>query len=307
MTSLTTGTKVDRLRSVKLEIQGELASDGSGVKLTRFMGTRALMMLDPFLLFDMIYSDEPRDYLGGFPDHPHRGFETVSYSLAGRIRHEDNKGHAGVIEPGGVQWMTAGRGIVHSEIPEQIDGLLWGFQLWINLPAVDKMTEPRYQEFPSSRIPVEHQANGTQIRVIAGQTSLGTTGPIQPGATEPIYLDVAIASSRRDSASAEAKPIAPGNDFSQIIPATHNAFIFVYDGNITIVGNLAQQQIVKAGTLAVLSEGDHLQICTQNTIGKFLLIAGKPLNEPVAHGGPFVMNTKAEVLQAYQDYSAGRF
>lgn len=284
---------IDRLRSVTLVIQGQPASDGAGVQLTRLIGTSAFLMLDPFLLLDMFYSAEPHDYLAGFPDHPHRGFETVSYVLAGRMRHEDNKGHTGVIEPGGVQWMTAGRGIVHSEMPEQTDGLLWGFQLWINLPAAQKMTNPHYQEFAASEIPVEQRSDGTKVRAIAGQTNLGMIGPIQQGATEPIYLDVAI---------------APNGNLIETIPTTHNAFLFVYEGSVTVLADHpGEEQIVKAGTLAVLGEGEGVRVRTDDTAGKFLLIAGKPLNEPVAHGGPFVMNTRAEVLQAYQDYQAGRF
>ena len=280
-------------RSVALAVPGIATLDGAGVRLTRTLGTPILPMLDPFLLLDMFYSDRPQDYIAGFPDHPHRGFETVSYMLAGRVRHEDNKGHVGVIEPGGIQWMTAGRGIVHSEMPEQTNGLLWGFQLWINLPAAEKMTAPRYQEFNASQIPVEQRSPGNQVRVIAGQTSLGTRGPVYPGTTEVIYWDVVVAS----------------NDvFSEAIPTTHNSFILVYDGQIAVLSNHPEQkQIVEPGTLAVLGAGDRVQMSAIGNGGKFLLIAGKPLNEPVAHGGPFVMNTRAEVLQAYQDYQAGRF
>lgn len=280
-------------RSVVLSVPGISASDGAGVRLTRVIGTPALQMLDPFLLLDMFHSDHPQDYIAGFPDHPHRGFETVSYILAGCIRHEDNKGHVSVIKPGGVQWMTAGRGVVHSEMPEQIDGLLWGFQLWINLPAAEKMTDPRYQEFDANDIPVEQRSPGTTVRVIAGQTSLGTQGPIQPATTEPIYLDVAIAADY---------------EFSEPLPQTHNSFLFVYDGQVTIhADDPALEQNVNAGTLAVLGDGHHVRARTNSGFGRFLLIAGKPLNEPVAHSGPFVMNTRTEVLQAYHDYQAGRF
>lgn len=280
-------------RPVALMVPGIPASDGAGVRLTRVLGTSALPILDPFLLLDMFYSDQPQDYVAGFPDHPHRGFETVSYVLAGRVRHEDNKGHVGVIEPGGVQWMTAGRGIVHSEMPEQTDGLLWGFQLWLNLPADQKMTDPRYQEFDASEIPVESRSSDVQVRVIAGQTSLGTRGPIQQGTTEPVYWDVAI---------------APNQTFCEILSPAHNSFIFVYDGQVSVHADHPEPaQPVEAGTLAVLGEGKQVQISADGQTGKFLLIAGKPLNEPVAHGGPFVMNTRAEVLQAHQDYLAGRF
>lgn len=285
-------SKRDR-RFVTLMVPGLPASDGAGVRLTRVLGTSALPLLDPFLLLDMFYSDQPQDYIAGFPDHPHRGFETVSYVLAGKVRHDDNQGHGGVIQPGGVQWMTAGRGIVHSEMPEQTDGLLWGFQLWINLPAAEKMTDPRYQEFDPSDIPVEVRSPGVQARVIAGETSHGTLGPVQPGTTQAIYLDVAI---------------APNQYFSEGLPPTPNSFIFVYDGQVTVHGNGPDQtQRVEAGTLAVLGEGNHIAVSANAQPGKFLLIAGQPLNEPVAHGRPFVMNTRAEVLQAHQDYLAGRF
>ncbi|MCS6815235.1 MAG: pirin family protein [Cyanobacteria bacterium] len=280
-------------RPVATIVPGVPATDGAGVRILRLLGTTALPMLDPFLLLDMLYSDRPQDYIAGFPSHPHRGFETVTYVLAGRVRHADNKGHTGVIEAGGVQWMTAGRGIIHSEMPEQIDGLLWGFQLWINLPAADKMTSPRYQEFEAREIPVEERSPGTQVRVIAGQTSLGTTGPIQSSATEPIYWDVNI---------------APGHQFIDSLPITHQAFIAVYEGNVTVGGNDTDtSQSISAGTLAILGTGSHVTVSTDDRGAKFLLIAGKPLGEPVAHGGPFVMNTQAEVLQAYYDYQQGLF
>lgn len=277
-------------RPITQTVYGVPASDGAGVRITRALGIPALKVLDPFLLLDMMHSDQSQDYLAGFPDHPHRGFETVTFVLAGKVRHQDNKGHVGVIEPGGVQWMTAGRGIIHSEMPEQTNGLLWGFQLWLNLPATEKMCPPQYQEFDSEQIPIEMQSPGTQVRVIAGQTRLGTLGPIQRGTTEVIYWDVNI---------------APGHTFTETLPLTHNAFIFLYDGHLTV--HTDQKQSIAAGTLAVLGEGEQLEVSADNDGGKFLLIAGKPLNEPIAHSGPFVMNSRAEVLQAYQDYQAGRF
>lgn len=276
-------------RAVIQIIPGLPAADGAGVRLTRFLGTAALPLLDPFLLLDMMHSDQPQDYVAGFPNHPHRGFETVTYVLAGKVRHEDNKGHRGVIEPGGVQWMTAGRGIVHSEMPEQTDGLLWGFQLWLNLPAAEKMTAPKYQEFDASEIPEEGR-DGVTVRAIAGRTSQGTTGPIQPAATEAIYWDLIL----------EA-----GQTFTESLPLTHNAFLVVYEGEVTVQAE-GQGQAISTGTLAVLGAGDRLELSTAKG-GRALLIAGKPLNEPVAHGGPFVMNTRAEVLQAQRDFLAGRF
>ncbi|MEM8642265.1 MAG: pirin family protein [Cyanobacteria bacterium P01_G01_bin.54] len=261
------------------------AADGAGVRLTRFVGTAALPILDPFLLLDRMHSDQPQDYLAGFPNHPHRGFETVTYMLAGNMRHEDNKGHQGVIAPGGVQWMTAGRGIVHSEMPEQTDGLLWGFQLWLNLPAAQKMTAPKYQEFDASEIP-EELRDGVTVRVIAGQTHQGTLGPIQPAATEVLYWDLILDA---------------GQTFREPLPTGHNAFLVVYAGQVRIGG-----EEISTGKLAVLGAGDRLELGSE-TGGRALLIAGKPLNEPVAHGGPFVMNTRAEVLQAQRDFLAGRF
>ncbi|MDA0269098.1 MAG: pirin family protein [Cyanobacteria bacterium] len=268
-------------------------SDGAGVRMTRLLGTDQLQRLDPFLLLDMFHSDQPQDYIAGFPDHPHRGFETVTYMLAGRVRHEDNKGHVGVIEPGGVQWMTAGRGIVHAEMPEQDQGLMWGFQLWLNLPAARKMTEPRYQEFDPSEIPIEQRPDGTTVRVIAGETHWGTRGPIQPGETEALYWDVAI---------------APKQTFTEPLPPTHNGCLVVYDGQVTVHGDTSTPaQRVQSGELAVLGSGQQLQVRAGSEAGKFLLIAGQPLNEPVAQMGPFVMNTQAELMQAYRDYQAGRF
>lgn len=289
---MTICSQIIQPRPVAAIAPGMPAADGAGVQILRLLGTATLPMLDPFLLLDMLHSHQPQDYIAGFPSHPHRGFETVTYLLAGRVHHADSKGHEGVIEPGGVQWMTAGRGIVHSEMPEQTDGLLWGFQLWINLPAAEKMTSPRYQEFEASAIPTEVRSPGTQVRVIAGQTSLGTTGPIHSSATKPIYWDVTI---------------APHHQFTDVLPITHNAFIAVYEGSVTVGGNANASQPIGAGTLAVLGAGSHVTVSTDDQAGKFLLIAGKPLGEPVAHGGPFVMNTQAEVLQAYYDYQLGRF
>ena len=180
------------IREIVTTTPGMPATDGAGVRMTRIIGTPQLDMLDPFLLLDCFESDRPEDYIGGFPSHPHRGFETVTYLLAGRMRHKDNAGNEGVIEPGGVQWMTAGRGIVHSEMPEQEDGLLRGFQLWVNLPAEAKMTAPGYQEYPPSGVPLEERADGTQVRVVAGATSEGTRGVVRNNWVQPTYLDVTL-------------------------------------------------------------------------------------------------------------------
>lgn len=282
---MTAALKTDR--PLIQTVAGIPASDGDGVRLTRIIGSPELNMIDPFLLLDAFESDEPRDYIGGFPDHPHRGFETVTYLLAGRMRHKDNAGHEGVIEPGGVQWMTAGRGIIHSEMPEQQDGLLKGFQLWVNLPAADKMAAPGYQEFAAAAIPVESLGTAGEVRVIAGRTDAGTAGPVQGIVTDPLYLDVHLA--------------GPGG-FAQALPADHGAVVYVVDGTVRV-----DDQAVAAGSLGVLGPGDRVAVSAGDVGARFLLIAGRRLNEPVARGGPFVMNTKQEVLQAFDDYQNGRF
>ncbi len=264
-------------------------SDGAGVRLTRIIGSPDLNMLDPFLLLDCFESDNPDDYIAGFPDHPHRGFETVTYLLAGRMRHKDNAGHEGVIEPGGVQWMTAGRGIVHSEMPEQENGLLKGFQLWVNLPAAEKMTTPGYQEFDASQIPVETLEHGGTITVIAGKTDRGTVGPAHRPSTDPLYFDIELPSD---------------GSLEQLIPPSHHAAIYTVDGSVQIG---EQRKPIPSGMLGVLSDGDHVRISTDNERVRFLLIAGRRLDEPVARGGPFVMNTKQEVMQAFSDYQNNRF
>jgi redox-sensitive bicupin YhaK (pirin superfamily) len=268
---------------------GQAATDGDGVKMTRIIGTHELNTLDPFLLLDAFESDQPDDYIGGFPSHPHRGFETVTYLLAGRMRHKDSAGNEGVIEPGGVQWMTAGKGIVHSEMPEQENGLLMGFQLWVNLPASAKMSEPAYQEFPATRIPVEERTDGTTVRVISGMTNEGTRGPINNRYVHPTYMDVTLSA---------------GQHFEQAIDIADNAFLFVIEGGLLVGGKrkpLAQR------ALGILSEGDHVSVVAGASATRFLLVAGQPLGEPIARGGPFVMNTKDEILQAFSDYQNGRF
>ncbi len=281
------------LRTVVRTFEGVRTSDGAGVALTRVIGSQALDMLDPFLLLDEFRSDRPDDYIAGFPDHPHRGFETVTYLLAGKMRHQDNQGHAGVIEAGGVQWMTAGRGIVHSEMPEQEDGLLWGFQLWVNLPARQKGVAPGYQEFPSAAIPTEDRDAGVAIRVIAGSTSGGVSGPVIGVATEPLYLDVSL-----DAGATLREPVAP----------SHNAFVYAFEGRVVVRGGRsAADATVAAGALAVLGPGARVEIVGDGPHNRFLLIAGKQLREPVARAGPFVMNTRQEVMDAFQDYREGRF
>ena len=274
-------------RQVINVIEGQMAMDGDGVKLTRIIGSQALNMLDPFLLLDVFESDQAQDYIGGFPSHPHRGFETVTYLLAGQIRHKDSAGNEGLIKPGGVQWMTAGKGIVHSEMPEQIDGLLMGFQLWVNLPAKAKLNEPAYQEFPVEEIAIEEWASGSQIRVIAGQTNQGTLGPVINHYVHPTYMDISLKAN---------------DEFQQTLSQSDNTFVYVIQGEVQI----GASQPIKAGQLAILSEGEHLSVNTDKD-SRFLLASGQPIGEPVARGGPFVMNTKAEILQAFEDFQSNRF
>jgi len=277
------------IRPVLTAVEGMEASDGAGVRMTRMVGTPRLRMLDPFLMLDFFGSDSPQDYLAGFPDHPHRGFETVTYMLAGRMRHWDNHGHEGVIETGGVQWMTAGRGVIHSEMPEQTEGLMKGFQLWINLPASRKMTEPRYQEFAADRIPVETRENGATVTVIAGTTVQGTSGPIQAGTTEARYFDVTL---------------PEGASFAESVPADHTAALVVFEGSITVPGTSIR---LGGPRVVVLGEGDRVEVTAGPSGARFLMLSGRPIGEPVAWGGPFVMNTREEVMQAYRDFEEGRF
>ena len=278
-------------RTVEKVINGQATSDGAGVELTRMIGQPQLMDLDPFLLLDAFRSDDPDDYIAGFPAHPHRGFETVTYLLSGRMRHRDNAGNEGVIEPGGVQWMTAGRGIVHSEMPEQQDGMLAGFQLWINLPATHKMTAPAYQEHDATEIPLERR-DGTLIRVISGTTSGGTSGPVSQPLTEPLYLDVSL---------------APGAAFEELVSAQHNAFIQVIDGTVSLADSDQSQVSLARDQLAVLSKGEKVIVQNEAQESRFLLVAARPLNESVARAGPFVMNTEVELRQAFNDYQRGEF
>ncbi|MCZ8309982.1 MAG: pirin family protein [Magnetospirillum sp.] len=273
-------------RNVEKIVRGQATSDGAGVKLTRVIGTHRLPDLDPFLMLDEFGSDDPQAYLAGFPDHPHRGFETVTYMLAGRMRHGDNKGNVGLLEPGSVQWMTAGRGIVHSEMPEQEEGLMRGFQLWVNLPARDKMCAPRYQDIPPAAIPVFEPGDGNRVKIIAGRYA-GIEGPVSAVATEPLYLDVHLVAQ-----TALAVPVA----------ADHAGFVYVYEG-----GAVAGDKPLAKGELGVLGAGDRLTLRTGDEPARLLVVAGKKLDEPVAKYGPFVMNTQAELHQAVADYRAGRF
>jgi quercetin 2,3-dioxygenase len=282
-------------RNVVRRVRGMPASDGAGVKLKRVIHTPQLDMLDPFLMLDEFGTDNPGDYIAGFPDHPHRGFETVTYMLDGRMRHKDNHGHEGVLGPGSVQWMTAGRGIVHSEMPEQQEGRMRGLQLWLNLPAKDKMTAPKYQEFGPEKIPLVTAAEGVQVHVIAGAAG-GQKGPIAQPATDPVYLDIEL---------------PQGAGFPQTLPPGHTAFLFVLEGQVAVLGE-GREELVNAHELAVLSEGDALELAGRQPdagarSSRVVLIAGRPLREQVARYGPFVMNTREELVRAFEDYQAGRF
>jgi redox-sensitive bicupin YhaK (pirin superfamily) len=241
-------------------------------------------MVDPFLLFDCFGSDRASDYIGGFPDHPHRGFETVTYMLAGRMRHKDSAGNEDVIGPGDVQWMTAGRGLVHSEMPEQTEGLMKGFQIWVNLPAADKMTAPKYRAVSASKIPIEALEGGGLIRVVAGITDGATAGPIEITTTTPLFLDVEL---------------EPHCAFTQTVPTSHNAFIYMIDGSVMVGQRKAKLQ---AGWLGLLGDGEKVVVTGDASPARFLLVAGRALGEPVARYGPFVMNTRQEIMQAIQDF-----
>ena len=273
--------------------RGVPTSDGAGVKLNRVIGNQALSELDPFLLLDEFRSEDGADYIGGFPDHPHRGFETVTYMLAGRMRHGDNKGHTGILRPGSVQWMTAGRGIVHSEMPEQEDGLMWGFQLWVNLPAADKMTAPRYQEFDPADVPVATLPGGVRVHVVAGNVG-DVTGPVTGIATAPSYFDVELPA----GASATLE-----------LPAGQNAFAYPFEGDACIGAAQIDQggTLIPRGTLAVLGEGNQVVLGAEAAPARVLIVAGQPLNEQVVRYGPFVMNTQEQIRQAITDFQAGRF
>ncbi|MGB3269006.1 MAG: pirin family protein [Rhodanobacter sp.] len=274
-------------RTILRRVRGTDTSDGAGVKLKRVIGQPGLDMLDPFLLLDEFRSDSADDYIAGFPEHPHRGFETVTYMLAGHMRHGDNHGNRGDLVPGSVQWMTAGRGILHSEMPQQENGLMWGFQLWVNLPAKDKMTAPRYQDIGPQQIPVLHPAEGVEVKLIAGELA-GATGPVEGIATAPVYLDVSL---------------QPRAQFALKLPLGHHGFAYVFEGDAVLVGGERLQR----SELGVLSDGDQLQLAGGDQASRLLVVAGKPLNESVARYGPFVMNTQAQIHEAIADFRAGRF
>ncbi len=279
---------VTQPRAVEQLVSGQATSDGAGVKLTRVLTQQFQRRLDPFLMLDAFGTDNPEDYIGGFPNHPHRGFETVTYMIAGQMRHRDSFGHEGLLRNGGVQWMTAGSGIIHSELPEQADGRMEGFQLWLNLRSTDKMRAPWYRDIQSTEIPEFTTPEGVTARVIAGR-SHGVEGAMQREVTEPLYLDLNFASA---------------STFAQSLPPKFNAFVYVYQGALRIgdTNVPAQRMAILRNTAG--SDGVELR-ATEPT--RALLIAGMPLAEPIAQHGPFVMNTRDELIRAVQDYQAGKF
>ncbi|MES2017180.1 MAG: pirin family protein [Pseudomonadota bacterium] len=288
MSKQVTAESVRQGRGVERLINGQFVMDGAGVKINRVLTQTLQRRLDPFLMLDAFGSDKPGDYIAGFPEHPHRGFETVSYMIKGSMRHRDSAGNEGLITEGGVQWMTAGRGVAHSEMPEQTDGLMEGFQLWLNLPAKDKMTAPWYRDIPSEAIPRFETGSGATVQVIAG-ASHGVAGAVQRDHTEPLYLDVELAANAT---------------FEQQLPPGHNAFIYVFRGQV-----LVDEQCVTQSRMAILAnnpDADGVRIVAAQP-SRLILIAGRPLNEPIAQYGPFVMNTQDELRQAVEDFRAGTF
>lgn len=286
------------LRRVERLVAGQPTTDGAGVKLVRVLTHDLQRRLDPFLMLDNFASDDPDDYIAGFPSHPHRGFETITYMIAGRMRHRDSAGHEGLLQNGGVQWMTAGRGLIHSEMPEQVAGVMEGFQLWLNLPGRDKMCEPWYRDIQSDEIPELVTPQGVTVRVISGQ-SHGVQGamhrPAEAYPTDPLYLDLQFP--------------ADGGMFEQALPEGYNAFIYTYRGTVHVTDNEDQATPVPAQRMAILDSagtGVRLQADAGPGPARALLIAGRPLKEPIAQYGPFVMNTREELMSAVEDFQNGR-
>jgi quercetin 2,3-dioxygenase len=272
-------------RDVTQVVPSQPTSDGAGVKLRRALGHRGLATLDPFLMLDEFHSDNPADYAAGFPEHPHRGFETVTYMLEGAVEHRDSMGNHGRLGPGSVQWMTAGRGIVHSEMPRQQGGLMWGFQLWVNLPARLKMTRPRYQDLAAERV-ASARVGDAEVRVVAGEAG-GARGPVEDIVTAPLMLDVKV---------------PPGGAFRHPLPHGHTVFAYVIEGAVRLGTSGA---LVPKGNIVVFGPGSAVAASSEQG-GRFLLLAGAPIGEPIVKHGPFVMNTQAEIQQAIDDYRTGR-
>lgn len=278
-----------RSRGIEHQVVGQAVTDGAGVRIRRLLGQEWQRRLDPFLMLDSFRSDDPGDYLAGFPDHPHRGFETITYMMTGRMRHRDNAGHEGLLESGGMQWMIAGRGVIHSEMPEQENGLMEGLQLWLNLPARDKMREPWYQDFRPQEIPLYVTPEGVGVRVVAG-SSRGVAGAVSRPVTEPLYLDIHLPA---------------GSRFLHPLPQEHNAFLFVCRGRVSVAG----QEVVE-GSMGILSTGgdtDGVAIDARAEAARLVLVAGRPLGEPIVQHGPFVMTSEADIRTAIKDFRSGRF
>lgn len=273
-------------RRVERLVRGRPTSDGAGVRLTRVLTQDLQRRLDPFLMLDAFRNENPEDYMGGFPDHPHRGFEAITYMIAGRMRHRDSAGHEGLLGPGGVQWMTAGSGLIHSELPEQEEGLMEGFQLWLNLPARSKLVAPSYRDIPAAAIPEFTTPEGVRVRIIAG-ASQGVAGAVQRPDTEPLYLDVHLPA---------------GTDFEQALPAGHRAFTYTYRGRVEIAGSPVPDQ-----HMAILEDVGASVRLEAPEAARVLIVAGRPLGEPIVQHGPFVMNTVEEIRQALRDYRDGHF
>ena len=273
-------------RSLLKRIKGIKTSDGAGVSLTRIIGQPAMPRLDPFLMLDFFGSDKSGEYIAGFPPHPHRGFQTVTYMLAGKMRHKDSVGNEGVIEAGGIQWMNAGKGIIHEEMPEQQEGLLKGFQLWVNLPASEKMSAPNYQDISPSSVP-SVAVGDAMVKVLAGVVD-GVAGPVKTTAVAPTFVDVSLAA----------------GEVSLPVSAADSAFIYVYQGDVRLLDSNETHALTE-GELGVLTQkGDSVHLTTEGE-AKFIMVTGKPINEPVVQYGPFVMNTQAEIMQAFNDYQNG--
>jgi len=284
----TTVASVTTSRGVERIINGQFVMDGAGVRINRVLTGPLQRRLDPFLMLDAFGSDKPGDYIAGFPEHPHRGFETITYMLAGRMRHRDSAGNEGLVTDGGVQWMTAGRGVAHSEMPEQTEGLMEGFQLWLNLPSTDKMMAPWYRDIPREEVPRFTTPDGVTVQVIAGSTH-GVAGAVQRARTEPLYLDLEIPA---------------GVSFEQPLPVAHNAFVYVFRGEAVIEGKGVPQTRMAILDNASGADGVRIKALADT---RLLVLAGKPLGEPIAQYGPFVMNTQAELMQAVEDFRSGRF
>ena len=286
----TSVTTVHHGRSVERLIQGQATQDGAGVKLTRVLTQDLQQRLDPFLMLDAFGSDQAGDYIAGFPNHPHRGFETITYMIAGRMRHRDSGGNEGLLQNGGVQWMTAGRGLIHSEMPEQEEGLMEGFQLWLNLPSHDKLCAPWYQDIQSEQLPEVTTAEGVLVRVIAGSTH-GVSAVVERKHTQPLYLDLHF-------------PTTDGAVFEHALPASHNAFVYVYRGELQVLGQQVTHTVPSQRMGLLRNEGDGVRLQgSPNT--RAIVIAGKPLREPIVQYGPFVMNTREQIMQAVEDYRNG--